>query len=168
MATNLEAAAVMAAQVGAVLVLRHLMLLLTQEMLLNHNNQVFQEMTVMETLVEETVLKEVLYLTLLLVVEALVAQPQTQDQVVVTMVQVMVVQVKMYLQYLVLHNLGIYQAVKQDSSAAAEAAEVMDLIPQAQLVVADQVVVVMVIMAMVLLIVQQVTLVAEAEGVQTQ
>jgi hypothetical protein len=94
-ATNLEAAAVTAAQVGVVLVLKHLMLLLTQEMLLNHNNQASQEMTVMEMLVEETVFKVVHYLTLLLVVEALVAQPQTQDQVVVTMVQVMAVQVKM-------------------------------------------------------------------------
>ena len=45
-----------------------------------------------------------------------------------------------------LHNLGIYQVVKQDSSAAAEAAEVMDLIPQAQLVVEAKVAVVMVIM----------------------
>ena len=67
-----------------------------------------------------------------------------------------------------LHNLGIYQVVKQDSSAAAEAAEVMDLIPQAQLVVEAKVAVVMVIMVMVLLIVQLVILVAEAEGVQTQ
>ena len=95
MATNLEAAAVMAAQVGAVLVLRHLMLLLTQEMLLNHNNQVFQEMTVMDTLVEETVFKVVHYLTLLLVAEALVVKLQTQDQVVVTTGQVMAVEVKM-------------------------------------------------------------------------
>ena len=94
-ATNLEAAAVTAAQVGAVLVLKHLMLLLTQEMLLNHNNQVFQEMTVMDTLVEETVFKVVHYLTLLLVAEALVVKLQTQDQVVVTTGQVMAVEVKM-------------------------------------------------------------------------
>ena len=95
-------------------------------------------------------------------------QPQTQDQVVVTTVQVMAVEVKMYLQYLVLHNHGIYQVVKQDSSAAAEAVEVIHLIPQAQLVVEVKAAVVMVIMVMVLLLAQQVTLVAEAEGVQTQ
>jgi len=94
-ATNLEAAAVTAAQVGAVLVLRHLMLLLTQEMLLNHNNQASQEMTVMEMLGEETGFKVVHYLTLLLVVEALVVKLQMQDQAVVTTGQVTAVQVKM-------------------------------------------------------------------------
>ena len=74
----------------------------------------------------------------------------------------------MYLQYLVLHNHGIYQVVKQDSSAAEAVVEDIHHIPLVQEVVADQVAVVMEIVAMVLLIVQQVTLVAEAEGVQTQ
>ena len=60
MATNLEAAAVMAAQVEVVLVLKHLMLLQTQVTVLKDNNQAFQEITVLETLVEETVLRVVL------------------------------------------------------------------------------------------------------------
>ena len=93
MVTNLEAAAVMAAQVAVLLVLNHLMLLVMQEMPLKDNNQVSQEMTVMETQVEH--LAVVHYLTLLEAAEVLVLLVQVLDQVVVTTGQVMAVEVKM-------------------------------------------------------------------------
>jgi hypothetical protein len=65
---------------------------------------------------------------------------------------------------LVLHNLGIYQVVKQVSSVAAAEAAAMTVIQMRLEDLVDKVAAVMVTQAKVLLIVQQQTLVAEAEA----
>jgi hypothetical protein len=163
--TNLEAQQVMVDQVAVLQDPNHLMLVVAVVHQLNHNNQVYQDLAVLEMQVETLVV--VHYLTLPVAVVVLELQDRMLVLVVVTTVLVTAAQVKMYHPYLVLHNLGTYQVAKQDSLAAEAVVEDIHHIPLVQEVVADQVAVVMEIVAMVLHLVHLQLLVVVAEEVQT-